>query len=449
MKLDPQSTGFSNSTAASQVTGFDGMNFLDSVNGYVPPDTSIAVGTQYVVETVNAQIQIYDKTTGQAMLPNTPLYNFFGESGVSPYQAVATYDDIAGRYIVAANGGNTNLLLAVSIDGNPLDGFNLYNLNVSQFGSYNFNTKIGWNADQVVVTFDTNTYPGYEPESQVISLATSSLFASTPPSNLNLGTDYFVNYLANQNNGLAPATMHGAAPGSPMYFVQQAFIGSENSLNVVTGYNLLSNAPYFNIGDIGVDYYTPPPQAVQPSGAPIYTNGSEILNADWRDGLLVAGQTIGLPTDSDVHARWYELNTSSTYPYLVQDGTISPGAGIDTYNTCRGHRAGRCHRHVLQRIVADRVSLDLLDTTDDERSYRYDGNPDPGQGRRRHVSRFRLQQLGELQRPGCRSYRRQLLERGGILDLPTLWISGELGHLYLSPGICPLDRLEQSRDPAR
>ena len=99
----------------------------------------------------------------------------------------------------------------------------------------------------------------------------------------------------------------------------------------MTGYNLLSNAPYFNIGDIGVDYYTPPPQAVQPSGAPIYTNGSEILNADWHDGLLVASQTIGLPTDSDVHARWYELNTSSTYPYLVQDGTISPGAGIDTY----------------------------------------------------------------------------------------------------------------------
>ena len=191
LKLDPQSTGFSNSTAASQVTGFDGMNFLDSVNGYVPPDTSIAVGTQYVVETVNAQIQIYDKTTGQAMLPNTPLYNFFGDPGVSPYQAVATYDDIAGRYIVAANGSNTNLLLAVSIDSNPLDGFNLYNLSVGQFGSYNFNTRIGWNADQVVVTFDTNTYPGYEPESQVISLATSSLFASTPPSNLTLGSRLF------------------------------------------------------------------------------------------------------------------------------------------------------------------------------------------------------------------------------------------------------------------
>ena len=60
------------------------------------------------------------------------------------------------------------------------------------------------------------------------------------------------------------------------------------------------------------------------------TNDTRILNADWRDGLLVADQNVGLSTDSDAHARWYEFNVTGS-PTLVQDGTISPGPGTSTY----------------------------------------------------------------------------------------------------------------------
>ena len=66
---DPLRTGISHPPLdPTIINGFDGMNFLDSVNGYVPPDTIIGVGPQYVVETVNAQIQFYDKVTGAALL---------------------------------------------------------------------------------------------------------------------------------------------------------------------------------------------------------------------------------------------------------------------------------------------------------------------------------------------------------------------------------------------
>ena len=50
----------------------------------------------------------------------------------------------------------------------------------------------------------------------------------------------------------------------------------------------------------------------------------------WRDGLLVADHTVGLPTDSDAHARWYEFDVTGT-PTLVQDGTISPARDTSTY----------------------------------------------------------------------------------------------------------------------
>ena len=335
LKLDPNSSGFSKPELdPSVLTGFDGMNFLDSVNGYVPPDTSIAVGSQYVVETVNAQIQFYDKATGQALLPNTPLYNFFGQPSESPYQAVATYDDIAGRYIIASNTGSNDLLLAVSKDGNPFDGFNIYDLSISQSGFMNYETRVGWNADELVVTFDQYSYPGGSGNAQaeVISVATSALFASAPPSTLTLGTNYFISNANGNDFGLTPATMHGATPGTPMYFVEENDIGdtnNENNLRVVAAANLLSNSPTFTNTLVPVDAYTEPPEANQPSGT-IITNNSEILNADYRDGLLVAGQNIGLTTDTDAHARWYEISTSGT-PSLVQDGTISPAPGTDTY----------------------------------------------------------------------------------------------------------------------
>ena len=152
IKNNPQSTGLSEPPLDPVVlSGFDGMNFLDSVNGYVPPDTDMAVGPQFVVATVNAQIQFYDKATGAALLPNTPLNEFFGQPGESPFDPVVTYDDIAGRFIVAADSFSGDLLLAVSNDSNPLDGFNSYDLNITEGGAFSPDyTKIGWNADEVV-----------------------------------------------------------------------------------------------------------------------------------------------------------------------------------------------------------------------------------------------------------------------------------------------------------
>src|SRR5262249_36914828 len=78
----PEITGFTHPPLLPTVlSGFDGMNFLDSVDGFVPPSTDIAVGPEFVVETINSQIQFYDKVTGAALLPNTPLSTFFTQAG--------------------------------------------------------------------------------------------------------------------------------------------------------------------------------------------------------------------------------------------------------------------------------------------------------------------------------------------------------------------------------
>jgi hypothetical protein len=100
---------------------YDGIDFLGSNCGCLPPDTNAAVGNNFVVETVNVQIRIFDKATGGILL-NEPLATFFGApSGGDPY---VIYDDRADRWYVSAFDSNdTGLFLAVSNDGNPLHGF--------------------------------------------------------------------------------------------------------------------------------------------------------------------------------------------------------------------------------------------------------------------------------------------------------------------------------------
>ncbi len=330
----PINSGFSTPPQIpTVVSGFDGMNYVDSVNGYVPPDTDIAVGPQYVVETVNSQIQFYNKTTGAAALPNTPLTNFFTASGGdSPFDPVVTYDDIANRFIVAAPTFQSNLLVAVSKDSNPLDGFTManYKLDVSEGGSYFGDyPKIGWNHDEVVITLNMYNSSGYFDHVQVLSFATSSLFAASPPATLALGTDYFSSDQYNDFT-MAAASMHGSNPGDPMLFVEENGYDNGSSIRVVSATNLLSSSPTFDDTNIAVDSYTFPPAAEQPGGSTIQTDDTSILNADYRNGLLVADQNVGLSTDSDAHARWYEFSVVGT-PTLVQDGTISPAAGTSTF----------------------------------------------------------------------------------------------------------------------
>src|SRR2546422_12308 len=105
---------------------YDGIDFLGSNCFCLPPDTNAAVGNNFVVQTVNVQIRVFDKTTGVVLL-DEPLSTFFGAfSGGDPY---VVYDDNADRWYVSAfDSTDAGLFLAVSADGNPLDGFHTVDL---------------------------------------------------------------------------------------------------------------------------------------------------------------------------------------------------------------------------------------------------------------------------------------------------------------------------------
>ena len=58
---------------------------------------------------------------------------------------------------------------------------------------------------------------------------------------------------------------------------------------------------------------------------------TRILNVDWRNNEMVVAQNVGINSDMDTHARWYEISTAGGVPSMMQQGTINPGPGIDTY----------------------------------------------------------------------------------------------------------------------
>jgi len=122
----------------------------------LPPDTNAAVANGFVVETVNVQIRVFDKASG-ALLLNEPLATFFGaSSGGDPY---VVYDDTADRWYVSAFDSNdTGLFLAVSLDGNPLDGF-LPTYHLTNVGGFPDYAKPGFNKDAIFISFN-NFGPG-------------------------------------------------------------------------------------------------------------------------------------------------------------------------------------------------------------------------------------------------------------------------------------------------
>ena len=130
---------------------FDGISFLGSTRTFIPPDTNAAVGNDFVVETVNLQIRVFDKASG-ALLLDEPLATFFGAfSGGDPY---VVYDDTADRWYVSAFDSNdTGLILAASLDGNPLDGFlPTYHLpNLASEADYE---KLGFNKDAIFISYN-------------------------------------------------------------------------------------------------------------------------------------------------------------------------------------------------------------------------------------------------------------------------------------------------------
>jgi hypothetical protein len=316
---------------------YAGLSAITSPAASIPPDTDLAVGPDRILETVNTSIQVLSKATGNPVpgFPQSLQALFNRPAGEDFTDPVVTYDDAARRFYVGVLDfvplQGWQLQFAVSNTSNPQDGFTRTLIDVRE----NVNTpalllpdypKIGYNADAIVLTFNMLDLGENYVHARVLSISKAAVLNGGAPAAVTFLTDLPGNDAppgGMAHSTLAVATMHGAAPGGPMYFVEENLNSLGNSIRVGRMDNVLANLPAFQWTDLPVAPYVAPPSTRQPNGNLIGAdNDARMLNAEWRNNRLAASHNVGLPADRYSHARWYEIDTGSGAPSLVEQGSI-------------------------------------------------------------------------------------------------------------------------------
>ncbi|TMK98253.1 MAG: hypothetical protein E6G34_11415 [Actinobacteria bacterium] len=313
--------------------GFSGPQGSFSVNS-APPDPNAAVGPSQIVETVNTDIAVFNKS-GAAVygpVPINTLWSGFGGACQTNNDGDATvsYDRIANRWIVQQFSVSTTPYLecvAVSQTGDPTGAYNRYSFQYVDFPDY---PKLAVWADAYYVTY--NMFAGNGPfrGGQVCALDRASMLAGAAATQqcFNVGTSY---------GGLLASDLDGASlppTGSPDYVV--ALGASANQLaywkfhvdwttpanTSLTGPTTLATAAYSEACGGG----TCIPQAG--TTQKLDSLGDRLM---YRLAYRNFGDHESLAVDHSVTAgsstgvRWYELRPNTSHNLSIfQQGTYAP-----------------------------------------------------------------------------------------------------------------------------
>ena len=253
-----------NPSGAVLGTTIEGIDFNGSNCGCLPPDTNAAVGNGFVAETVNVQFRVWD-TSGNELL-DEPLNTLFnGTTGGDPY---VEYDSIAHLWYVTGIDDVTagDEFLAVSNDANPTDGFShVYEVPLAAPGDLPDFTKFGYNADAIVMEAqDFSSSTGAFIQTVVTTVDKAELIAGT--------LTYYQSVPPTEFRALTPAQMHGAAPGSPMWFIStDGYTFPASTIRVTEMTNLLSSSPTYTTFSLPVNTFA-------------YTTLAEPAGCSWVSG---------------------------------------------------------------------------------------------------------------------------------------------------------------------
>jgi hypothetical protein len=307
--------------------GLEGIDFIGSNCGCLPPDTNAAVGNDFVVETVNFQIRMWNKTLGNILL-DEPLATLFGAAtGGDPY---VLYDDIADRWYVSAFDSNaTGLFLAISNDGNPVHGFVTFHLHDPPFpAGFPDYAKPGFNEDAIFITFN-DFGPGGGDAATVVAIDKLAIFAGT--------LRFFVSVPQFQFRAMPPAQMHVLddhgknKDGGVEWFVStDGTDAGGNTIRVTKLTNYLSDQPSFTYTSLPVAPYRNAPRADQPGGRVTTFPNTTTTQVQYHRGHLVTAMASATASDGFTYpkALIYDVDVSGDTPTLSNEFVINPGTGV-------------------------------------------------------------------------------------------------------------------------
>lgn len=316
--------------------GFSGPQGTFTVNA-APPDTNLSVGPNHVVEIVNTDFAIFNKSGNVLYGPVTvnTLWSGFGGGCQSNNDGdpIVKYDTIADRWVISQFSVSTTPYLqcvAVSTTSDPTGSYYRYSFQYTYFPDY---PKLGVWPDAYYITFNQfsgNTFVG----GLACAYDRSKMLSGQAPTQqcFNVGSSF---------GGLLPSDLDGSQQppaGSPNYIVAdgasanqlaywQFHVDWTNSANTtLSGPSTLTTAAFS--APCGGTGGTCVPQAG--TNQQLDTLGDRIMyrlayrNFGDHEALVVnrsvsAGTSVGI--------RWYELRTGAGNSLnIFQQGTYAPDA---------------------------------------------------------------------------------------------------------------------------
>ena len=270
---------------------------LSESGGWIPPDTQVGVGPNYIVETVNLEMRIWKKD--RTLVSTTDLNSFFGTSANLSDPKIR-FDPLSNRWFIAVISYNSSFTsgawrLAVSKTSDPLS-FVRYTISTSK-SAPDF-PALGVSSDKVILTanaFRGNSFLGTE-------------FLVINKANLTAGTSAASKYYAPPQGlfTIQPAqSLPSTATSTATLYMAAVAYNSATSLRIwkVNGVPGVSSVTLSTANFTITSLISPPDASQAGTSTLIQTNDNRLLDAVYRDGKLwVAANSACVPA-GDIKTR--------------------------------------------------------------------------------------------------------------------------------------------------
>jgi hypothetical protein len=337
-QADPVVQGFAlNPGGPSVILNFKGIgNGIPNPNNApiaTIPDTNGAVGATQFVQSVNTSFAVFDKGTGNVDYGPADLSTLWSDfPGIYCHgggDAIAQYDKLADRWVMA-NGGGHVICIAVSVGSDATGAYHRYLIPIPD-GAIADYLKLGVWPDAYYISFDVVVPGGFlDGTAEACALDRTRMLLGKPAT----GQCFRVPYLH-----LLPSDLDGTTPpplGSPNYFLNLDFGGT--SLNMwkfyadfVTNTTTLVGPTSIPVAGFQPTCFAATPCAPQLGTATlIQALGDRLMyrlayrNFGDHEALVV---NHSVKTGAVIGVRWYQLGNLGGTPTVVQQSTYAPDIG--------------------------------------------------------------------------------------------------------------------------
>src|SRR5262245_22440429 len=319
------------------VTGPGGTFTVNSA----PPDTNAAVGPNHIVETVNTDLAVFNKTTGAIVFGPVPINTLWSGFGGgcqvdNDGDPIVTYDRLANRWIISQFQVTTapfQQCVAVSQTSDPTGAYFRYAFNYSGFPDY---PKMGVWPDAYYITYNMFNNAGTAfLGAQVCAFDRARMLTGAAATQQCFST-------STAFGGVLPADLDGTLlppPGAPNPLVA---LGSTSTTLAFWKFHVdwttPANSTFTGPMSLNVPPYT---EACGTSGTCIPQSGGGSLDSlsdrlmyraayrTFPDGHHSIVTNHAVTVGTNVGVRWYELRVDAADNLsLFQSGTYAPDAAF-------------------------------------------------------------------------------------------------------------------------